>query len=159
MAFGLTLNHVLVFIEQALCELYDLAHHFGVDREVMSSAVFVFDQRLSIFIPSCARDLTDVRRLFDVTGVASLFIAAKSQLARRDLTPIEKFIRGYPHTREVFQVELKILVELEWNIVSIPLQFPLSVIFSLCSLLHAAIKGVTMQFKHSRNSFYMRHHI
>ena len=86
MAFGLTLNHVLIFIEQALCELYDLAHHFGVDGEVMSSAVFVFDQRLSIFIPSCARDLNDARRLFDVTGVASLFIAAKSQLARRSLS-------------------------------------------------------------------------
>ena len=115
----------------------------------MSSSVFVFDGHLSIFIPGCARDLTDVRHLFDVTGVASLFVAAKSQLARRDLVPIKKLIPGYPHTREVFQVELKILVELEWNIVSIPLRFPLSMICPLYSLVHAAIKGVTMRFKHS----------
>ena len=145
-ALDLRLNRVLVIHEKNLRVLYALADCHCIDTAVMSTAAFIFDRYLSRFIPNYVRGLVDVPLPFGMIGVASLFIASKSQLARRDLAFIEKFLRGNPHSKEILNVELKILVELDWNIVYTS---PISIIHDF----HAAIKIMTRHLKSSRTLF------
>ena len=115
-ALVLRLKRVLSIREQALHGLYDLANNLRVDRAIMSASAFIFDRYLSTIIPNYVKGQADLPYMFDVIGVASLAIAAKSQLANYELAPIEEFLRFSPFRKDIIHVELEILVELNWNI-------------------------------------------
>mmetsp|Transcript_1579 Transcript_1579/g.3448 ORF Transcript_1579/g.3448 Transcript_1579/m.3448 type:complete len:401 (+) Transcript_1579:202-1404(+) len=126
------LKRVLAIREKILRLLYDTADRNCIDAAVTSSAAFIFDRYLSRFVPNYVRGSADLPHLFGIIGSASLFIAAKSQLARRDLDFVERFLHKNPYSQQILNVELKILVDLDWNIAYTS---PISIVHDLLELL------------------------
>lgn len=128
-SLALRLEHALISRKQVLRALYTT----NVDESITSTAAFIFDRYLSKFAPDYIRGLVDAPHRFEIIGLASFVIAAKSQLGGRDLVPLERFLRGGRRfTRKIFEVELKILTALNWDVIY---PSPISIIRELIELL------------------------
>ena len=125
------LMNVMTYREKTICVLYDRADTLGIQRDVMSTAVFIFDRYLSTFVPDyvCGKV-----QLFKnpLLGIASLFIAAKSLMSCEEIQPLVEYFGRY--SRGVFadDTETKILMTLGWNIMYTS---PISIVEDLLSLL------------------------
>lgn len=139
------LREVRVTREQTLRKLYswvgDLRNaadediRVDVDEAVLSTAAFIFDRYLSTFVPGYVAGEAGAPSQASVIGVASLFIAAKSQMPWFEFSRIEMFFGDYDgYARAIFakNVELEILKAVNWDVVY---PSPISIIRDLLTFL------------------------
>ena len=104
-------------------------YKLDIDEAVVSITAFIFDRYLSAFVGEGG---VPPFRL-DLIGDASLFIAVKSQMSFEETFCIERIMGRYSRRVYAMGIDLKILKELNWDVVY---PSPIAIIRDLLSLLH-----------------------